>query len=252
VTDLQKASFSKRISAFLFDAIMVVTIAVAIGALLSWVLGYDGYMTTWNDKIEYYETEYGVKFDITEEEYNKLTDAEKEHRQKGIEALGSDEEAVRAYMMMFSLALVIITFGLLLAILVWDFIIPLKLKEGRTLGKKIFGLALMRTDGVRITTFALFVRAILGKFTVETMIPVLIIMMLFFEQIGIVGIIVLLGVFLLQCILLISTHTRSAIHDVFAVTVVVDYHSQKIFDSVEDMIAYKKRIHAEQAAKKEY
>ena len=250
--DLQKASFSKRISAFLFDLIMVATIAVAIGALLSWVLGYDGYMNTWNDKIEYYETECGVKFDITSDEYNKLTDAEKETRQKAIEALGSDEEAIKAYMMMFSLALVIVTFGLLFAILIWEFIIPLKLKEGRTLGKKIFGLALMRTDGVRITTFSLFVRAILGKFTVETMIPVLIILMIFFEQVGIVGLIVLLGIFILQCVLFISTYTKSLIHDVFAVTVVVDYHSQKIFDSVEDMIAYKKRIHAEQVSKKEY
>ncbi|MBQ7365273.1 MAG: RDD family protein [Clostridia bacterium] len=252
MTDLQKASISKRISAFLFDIIMVATVAVAIALLLSWATGYNGYMDTWNQKIEYYETECGVSFNITEEEYNKLTDEEKESREKAIEALGSDEEAVKAYMMMFSLSLVIVTFALLLAILIWDFIIPLKLKEGRTLGKKIFGLALMRTDGVRVTTFSLFVRAILGKFTVETMIPVLIILMIFFEQIGIVGLIVLLGMAILQVALFFSTYTKSAIHDVFAVTVVVDYHSQMIFDSTEELLAYKKRIHAEQAAKKDY
>ena len=252
MTDLQKASIAKRFSAFLLDAIMVVTVAVGIAALLSWILGFNGHMETWEARMAHFETEYGVKFEMTEEEFSKLTDAEKENRQKGIEALWEDKEGYHAYAMMYALSLMIGTFSILFAIVLWDFVMPLIFKNGQTLGKKVFGLGVMRTDGVKISNFALFARAILGKYTVETMVPVLIVMMIFFGQVGIVGLGVLLLILILQIGLMIGTHTNSMIHDVFAVTVVVDLSSQKIFDSAEEMIEYKKRIHAEKAQKKDY
>jgi len=45
--DLQKASMWKRISAYIFDGILMITLAVAFGWLLSLILGYDGY----NDQV---------------------------------------------------------------------------------------------------------------------------------------------------------------------------------------------------------
>ena len=51
---------------------------------------------------------------------------------------------------------------------------------------------------------------------------------------------------------MISTPTNSLIHDLLANTVVVDYASQMIFETREDMIHYKEKIHAEMAAKQEY
>ena len=41
-------------------------------------------------------------------------------------------------------------------------------------------------------------------------------------------------------------------NDILANTIAVDYASQRIFDSTEDLIEYKKKIHAEEAAKREY
>ena len=43
VHDIQKASFWKRISAYIFDMIMLVIVAVGIAFLLSTLLGYDSY-----------------------------------------------------------------------------------------------------------------------------------------------------------------------------------------------------------------
>ena len=63
---------------------------------------------------------------------------------------------------------------------------------------------------------------------------------------------VILMLFVFQIILVVATHTNSMIHDVFAVTVVVDLSSQKIFDTAEEMLDYKKRIHAEKASRKDY
>ena len=119
-------------------------------------------------------------------------------------------------------------------------------------GKKVFGIALMRVDGVKIAPLALFVRTVLGKYTVETMIPVLIFMMMLMGTIGVIGPAILLALLLVQMILVTTSKTNSAIHDQMAATVAVDLASQMIFDSPEAMLEYKKRLHAEQVKKETY
>ena len=130
--------------------------------------------------------------------------------------------------------------------------VPIKLGNGQTLGKKIFGIAVMRTDSVKVTAPLLFIRTILGKFTIETMIPVLICIMIFFNMIGIVGMLILGLILLVQIILMITTHTNSCIHDVLAKTVAVDMQSQLIFENEEELMNYKNKIHAEKVARQTY
>ena len=72
VYDLQKASFWKRIAAWLFDAIVAGTLAVGLVFLLSSLLGYDGYSQTMNEAYARYEGEYGIVFDISQEDYQAL------------------------------------------------------------------------------------------------------------------------------------------------------------------------------------
>jgi hypothetical protein len=58
---------------------------------------------------------------------------------------------------------------------------------------------------------------------------------------------VLAGLFKeVQLVLLIVTKTHTPIHDLLARTVAVDITSQLIFDTPEDLLAYKKRLHEEQ------
>lgn len=250
--DLQKASMWKRISAYLFDMILLVIAVTGFAFLLSAVLKFDTYSTTFNDACAKYEAEYGVVFDITEEEYLNKTEAEIKSYDDAYAALNADADAVYAYNMMVNLVMIISSVSILLAYVVLDFIVPIKLGHGRTLGKKIFGVAVMRTDGVKITPPLLFIRTILGKFTIETMVPVLLCAMILFNLIGIVGVIVLGLILLLQIILMIATHTNSCIHDVLAKTVAVDLASQMIFESEEEMIAYKNKVHAEKVARQTY
>ena len=250
--DIQKASIWKRIAAWLFDMILMSVLVVGCGLLLSWVLGYDGYSAALDEAYAQYETQYGVVFDITQEEYLGYTDARREAYDAAYAALTADREAMQAYRMMTSLSLVITTFGILLAVLIWEFFLPLWFGNGRTLGKKIFGLCLVRTDGVQINTLQLFTRTVLGRFTIETMIPVYVALMAVFGRLTLTGIILVAGLVIIQLICLAVTHTNSAIHDLLAGTIVVDISSQQVFGSSEELIAYTKRIHAEQASRKEY
>ncbi len=252
ITDLQKASMTKRISAYLFDSIMLVVLILAVALLMSAVLGVQGYINTLNDGYDRYEKEYGVKFGISQEELEKLSPAERENFDAASKALSADKEAMYAYSMLINLVLIITTVSILCGYLIWEFAIPLKLGNGQTLGKKIFGIALMRIDGVKLNTVSLFVRTVLGKFTIETMIPVLILMLVVFGGLGLLGTMILGLILLLQVVLLITSRTNALIHDKLANTVVVDMATQMIFASELEMIAYKEKLHAEKAARQVY
>lgn len=252
IFDLQKASMLKRISAFMFDIIMLGILAVGLGFIISSLTGYDKYSTALNDAYDKYEAEYAIEFEIAEDTYRSFTDEERANYDAAYNALINDADAMYAYNMVINLTLLIITLAILLSYVVLEFVIPLMFDNGQTLGKKIFGIALMRTDGVKISAPLLFIRTILGKFTIETMIPVLIIIMIYFNSIGVVGILVLFLILVLEISLLISTKTNSMIHDVLAKTVAVDLASQMIFDTEADMIAYKNKVHSEKAARETY
>ena len=252
ISDLQKASIWKRVSAAMFDGILTVILAVGAACLLSLATGYDGYQQTMNDAFSGYEQSYGVTFEMTAEEYAAMTDAERERYNEAYDALCRDEKAMYAYNMMVNLTMLISTFSVLAAFLVMEFAVPMKLGNGQTLGKKIFGICLMRTDGIQISGPLLFIRTVLGKYTVETMIPLLILVMIFFNMIGVVGPLVLGLILVLEIVLVAVTSTNSAIHDLLAKTVVVDYMSQHIFENEQELTEYKKKLHAERSARAEY
>ena len=250
--DLQKASIWKRVSAYLFDVIILGIVVVGLAFILSSVLHYDRYSRTLDEAYDSYETRYGITFELTQEEFAAMTEDERGRYDQAYEALIADEEAMFAYNMVINLTLLILSISILIAHIGLEYVVPLLLKNGQTLGKKIFGLCVMRTDCVKLTTVQLFVRSILGKYTVETMVPVLILVMLYFGTVGLTGTLVLGLILLLQIIVIGVTRTNSAIHDLLSGTVVVDFHSQKIFDSTDELIEYKKILAAERAARQNY
>ena len=129
---------------------------------------------------------------------------------------------------------------------------PLLFKNGQTLGKKAFGLAVMRSDAVRLSPLLLLVRTLLGKYTLELMVPVLVIFLFFFGGIGILGPGILCGLALVQVLLLAFTQNHTPLHDLIAHTVVVDYASQMIFDSPEALLRAKEEYHASLARSERY
>lgn len=250
--DIQKANMWKRISAGLLDVILLSVVVAFLAMFLSSILGFDTYNNALDDCYSKYEAEYGISFDITMDDYNAMTQEQIDLYNDAYESFSQDADAIYNFNMIVRLTITIASISILLGYLGLEFVVPLFLKEGRTLGKKVFGIGLMRTHGVRVNPIALFIRTFLGKFTIETMIPVLIILMILWGTIGIVGPLVIAGILLLQLILLATSRTNSMIHDRLSDTVVVDMESQMIFDTEDDLIEYTKRLHAEKAAKQVY
>ena len=242
IADLQKASLLKRLSAYLLDMILLLIAATGIALLFATALDYDSYRETLNAA----KTEYADQYDVNlDKDYSEMTAEEKERYDDALEALNKDEKAMHAYGMMISLILLISSLSILLPYLLLEFFVPLLFRNGQTIGKKVFGIALMRTDSVRISSVALFARTLLGKCTLETMVPVAIVLMILMGSLGIEGTLILLAFLVLQIGLLIATKTHSCIHDLMAGTVVVELASQMIFDSEEAMLEYRKRLHSE-------
>lgn len=252
IYDLQKASLLKRVSAWLLDAILLVILVTGIAVLIASVTGFDGYLEQYTSALTAYEEQYDIQFNMTQDEYNALSEQERAVYDEAYQALISDQDAMYAYNMVVNLALLIVSLSILIAYLVLEFIIPLLLGNGQTLGKKVFSIAVIRTNGVKIAPVALFVRTFLGKYTVETMLPVLVILLLLTGSGGMVALVVLAALLITQAVMLIVTHTNALIHDKLADTVTVDMASQMIFATEEDLLNYKKKVAAEKAEHQTY
>lgn len=271
ICDLQKASLLKRVSAWLLDFILLSVLAVGCIWAISGVIGYSAQSDKLENFYTQYETEYGVHFDylsygvdaLTDEEkaaYDAMTEEEKivfheeytKTCEKAYEDMIANEEMVSTYNLVLQMTLLMISIGIFVAVLILEFVIPLCFGNGQTVGKKIFSLAVMRNDSVRIRTMSLFIRTVLGKYAIETMIPVYIVTMWLLGIMGLEGTIVLLALLLAQAILLIVTNTNALIHDKLADTVVVEMASQMIFESQEARLAYQKERAAEKADRQTY
>lgn len=250
--DLQKASVWKRISALVLDGILLSILIVGFAFLLSLAIGYDAHSARLARYYSDYETEYGITFSISQEEFASLDEAAQQRYEAAYAALAEDAGAAQTFAEVMRLTILIITFGVLLGMLALEFFVPLLFKNGQTLGKKVFGLAVVRRDCVRLAPLLLLVRTLLGKYTIETMIPILLLFLIFFGGLGFVGLTVLAALLVLQVGLVAGTRNNSAIHDLLAQTVVVDMASQMIFDSEQELLAYREQMQAERAARDPY
>ena len=239
---LQKANMYKRISAWLFDAVMCLVLMTGMLVIMSALLKYDIQAEKldgiYEDYYARYELEHeGVVLNPTEDVYNAFTPEELElyrYHQEAVNTLiGEDPEAQRLQVVIINYTFVMISISLLIVSLVWYFLVPMLFGDGRTLGKKIFGLAVMRTNGLKLSNPILFVRSILGLFTMETMVPVFFGLMIYFGLLGLPGVIATLLLFILEIVVMATTKTHSSIHCLLSDTVVVDFASQQIFQTQE-------------------
>jgi uncharacterized RDD family membrane protein YckC len=250
--DLQKASLLKRASAFLLDFILLVVLATGVGMVVSAITGFDTYNDALGQRQAQYEQQYGVSFDLSQSEFAELTEEEQKKLTDAYDELAKDPDFIYNYNMVINLSLTIVSTSLLVAYLALEFVVPLLFGNGQTVGKKIFGIAVMKLSGIKVDAVSLFVRTLLGKFTFETMIPLLLLLMMLWGAIGMVGPLVIGAILVTEIVFMITSRTNAMIHDKLAQTVAVDMQSQMIFASEEELLAYKAKVHEEMVKKQSY
>ena len=252
IYDLQRASMWKRISAWLLDCILLCIAATLMAFLLSTALNYDSYSQQLDARYAVYEQQYGVSRNLTQAEVDIMTPDQLANVEAASQALAEDEEALYAYNMMLQLTIVITSLAILLGYIILEFTVPMLFGNGQTIGKKVFAIGVMRQEGIRVNSVCMFIRTVLGKYAIETMIPVMMILMLWFGTVGTVGWLIVGAIIVVQTILLATTRERCMIHDKLANTVTIDLASQLIFNTPDDLVAYKQKIAAEKAASQTY
>lgn len=269
IKDIQKAGMWKRISAALLDIVVLIIIAEAFILLFSWMTGFSDHLKKYDtlenelaDIAEEYYKEYGVDVELiaNTEEFNKLSKEEQDAYKVIVEAADKafqkDSKVLEIYYEqndvlsdIISRLLIVITFPILISFTILEFVIPLIFKNGQTLGKKAFGIAVMRVDGIKVTPFMMFARGVLGKCTFGLLVPIYLIIMVIFSVLDIrLGAIVLLVILIAQIVILFATKNRTPIHDILAQTITVDMSSQMIFDTPEERDEYYQRIASETAS----
>lgn len=279
--ELKKIGFIRRASALLLDAILLAVLATGFMWIIDLISNFRGAWKTagadWDaweafrteyvqDVADHYGYTYVAGDTISEDTVTIEVDGQAQTSQVDvlIQTLLDDEnrnermeEAYQAYKALkpfsvvgaeskYAVALlsVLISIGVLLAYIILEFIIPIILKNGQTVGKKIFSICLVRPNCVKIPIIALFARTILGKYAIETMFPLLLVYLFIFSGLGITAIVLFAAMVLLNVILFFATKNRTPIHDIVSNTVAVDMKIQMIFASEEELAA-KKAEHKE-------
>ena len=270
--ELKKAGFFKRASALLLDAILLAVLSTGFMWILDLICHCSGAWksanldyTAWEEFREAYAKDiadtYGFNYVAGEDgrsytltqvidgqeqavPFKTMTNAleDDENRSERMEEaytafkkLTPEEEVDKEYRYAFLLLMVVISIGILLSYLILEFILPIILKNGQTVGKKVFSLCLVRSNCVKISVLSLFARTLIGKYAIETMFPIMLIFLFLFGGLGVVAIIVFAALVLLNIILFFVTKNRLPIHDAIAGTVVVDKSTQMIFQSEEEL-----------------
>lgn len=240
--DFQKASIVKRISAGLLDLILLAVLAAGFLLLIAKITNYDKYSDDLSARYEEYSEQVGVNINITSDEYELLTDDQKEDYDAKYNAFVSliqnDLECVKIYNICVNLIIIMFSIGILLSYLLLEFIVPLIFKNGQTIGKKIFGLALVNKNCVKVNSTQVLIRTLFGKYTLETMIPFFLLYMIIFDSLGILGFIIIVAIAIIELIILFVDWKRPLLHDLLAYTYVCDFASQKIFESEEARIKF--------------
>lgn len=273
--ELRKIGIVRRASALLLDLILLAVLATGFMFLLSLICNYrsaeeratQNYTAYEDFRKEYFGSiaaHYGYNYEegengsyvirngegarVSENELlNKLRDSkgEDEEVKAAYDAFvalpATAAEVNRQYSLVYNLLFMMVSLGILLSYLVLEFILPIILKNGQTVGKKVFGICLVRPNCVKITNLSLFARTILGKYAIETMFPVLLVFLFLFGGLGILAIVLLAALLLMNIILFFALKNRTPIHDLLAGTVAVDMRVQMIFQSEEEL-AQKKAL----------
>lgn len=249
IADIQNASIWKRISALLLDLVVIAILATGFAFLMSVITNYGYYDEKLEGYYAEYEETYGFKVSITKAEYEELSPEDQQRCQEMFDDLNSNQDVLYVYNMTINLSLVIITTSILLAVLISEFVMPLIFKNGQTIGKKIFAIGVVNTNSVKIKPVQLFARAILGKYAIEIMLPIIVLLLIIFGRIGWIGSVILIGLAAFQVIIVAVTKYHQAIHDALSYTVVVDMQTQMIFDSDEERLEYIKNNHQMEVSK---
>lgn len=238
VYGLNNAKLINRFGAFLLDMIVALILMVGFVLLGSKICKTDKLQEQLIDKYK----EYGIV--VADEEdptvYNTCEYVVDENGNPkeddpcylAFKAFSQDEEAVKLQGIFDNTLLIILMASSLLSIMITEFLIPLLIHNHKTLGYWAMHIGILSKECVKPKPVQLFARAIIGRWALEV-VPIIYILLNL--RGSLVILIVLAVLVVLELISFFFTKNHIWLHDFVANTVPVDADTQYFADSLEEL-----------------
>ena len=248
----------KRFAALVIDVILVIVLATGIAFLVSKIYDYDKYYNA----VYQTQIDYGVYVPSDEgtisyngqtyiicTEDKSITSEEANNR---IKAMTSDRTFKDNYFKMNLGPIVITSSALLISLLIYEYIVPIFLKHGRSLGKYLFGIGYVNEDDLDISMKNLTIKFLFGKLVVNVVIPYTGVLLIIYQTgLVIIGCVFVLGVPIINLLMLFLSKDQRLLSDYIGKMKPVDNNCQVYFKTIEELNAAKcKDAVKEEKAKK--
>ena len=245
--EFYKAKPIKRLAAYVIDLILLLAITVGVVVGMFSTMGYAAYEEQFDMYCQKYGQQFGVDLSASRADQAELPEAELEKYSAAWEALNADEQAMDAVKQKLRIELLAATVGFFVAYVILEVMIPLIFKNGQTVGKKLMGLCVMHKYHVRVGVMQIIYRTILGKYFIETIIPVIMLILSDYGVLGTTASLVLAIIAMTQGFIVLMSQANCGIHDKLFHTVVADFNEQHIFDTLDERITFEEAYEKEMA-----
>lgn len=213
------AKLTNRLAAFLIDAIILVILMTGLLYLISLVFDFDShYQIMIQEQIK----EGYLILNEETEKYETILPTASNYEQV-CENVSNNALLMENLFFVNSFSINAPLAALAIVLFITEFVIPLFLRNGQTIGMKCFHVALLSTTNIKINPIQLFARCLLGKIAILGVVPLLAILYIFLNiSGGLFGTLIVIIVFGVQLICLLKTKNKTGIQDLIANVYPVD------------------------------
>lgn len=243
----KKATWFKRILAFGLDIILFAVLLSGAMLLVSYISGYQSDLKMLDTKY----IEYGIKVKNDVGAYEFCADVNGSTACKEAwEAFNKDTLACQYYDNVALKTLAILFGGIFITELILDYIIPMCLKNGRTIGMFCLGLAYIDVKDIKITHLQVFVHFLFGKYILVSVIPIFFFFLHFYNILPTYGLLICVIIVLANLIMKFATPRRVGFADSIARMYMIDNEAQVYCNTIEELSALKAKEAEEKAKQK--
>lgn len=226
----RNASLVKRAASFLLDVILLMIAFVGFLFLFSAVFNYDEI----NNALDKIYLDYGVMIPNESTEGYKFCNIEEESCLQAMQLLDKEPTFQQLFIQRQRILIIMPVLSILLALLIFSFIIPLILKNGQTIGKKLFQIGYVSKSEVRIRPIQLFIKFLFGEFIINGVMCILGLYYIFWGN-GFVGIFLIFAVLIGNVVCFGLTKNKTFLADGLANMFPIDMQEQMLFDTIEEL-----------------
>lgn len=245
----KSAKYILRIAAFVLDFILFVVLLTGLLFIFMKIFNFDEYYNILDN--EYKNIGYKI-YDETTKSYHYISESAPNFNEV-IEKYKNSEIIKEYGYKVNKLVLNIPMLSIFISMFILEFMIPLFLKNGQTIGMKCFHIALISNSGIKTKPIQLFIRFIFGKVVLISIVPYMCLFYSFFNMNGgLFGTIVIALIYIINIVLLFKGN-HAGLCDAIASVYPVDYQQTIFYDNEKEMQeAMKEKQELDKKVKKAY